>query len=126
MFEGFERTVDKAALGLQENDIAVGVKLNAVDVNSIRYTAMPVYALREAYAIPIEAQIEQLGLKFQVKRLIPEESKVEIELFERADNYREFIVLKALVFPWINILWAGCVIMVIGTVMAIWRRVKLG
>ncbi len=126
VFEGFERTVDKAALGLQENDIAVGVKLNAVDVNSIRYTAMPVYALREAYAIPIEAQIEQLGLKFQVKRLIPEESKVEIELFERADNYREFIVLKALVFPWINILWAGCVIMVIGTVMAIWRRVKLG
>jgi len=36
------------------------------------------------------------------------------------------IVLKALVFPWINILWAGCVIMIIGTVMAIRRRVKLG
>jgi cytochrome c-type biogenesis protein CcmF len=61
-----------------------------------------------------------------IKRLIPEESKVEIELFERPNNYREFIVLKALVFPWINILWAGCVIMIIGTVMAIRRRVKLG
>ena len=87
---------------------------------------MPVYALRDAYAIPVEAEIEQLGLKFRIKRLIPEEGKVEVELYERADNYREFIVLKALVFPWINILWAGCVIMVIGTVMAIRRRVKLG
>jgi cytochrome c-type biogenesis protein CcmF len=82
--------------------------------------------LRGAYAIPVEAQIEPLGLKFRIKRLIPEESKVEIELFERPNNYREFIVLKALVFPWINILWAGCVIMIIGTVMAIRRRVKLG
>ena len=48
------------------------------------------------------------------------------QLADRADNYREFIVMKALVFPWINILWAGCVIMIIGTVMAIRRRVKLG
>lgn len=125
-FDGFDRNVDSEALGLQETDIAVGAKLTAVDINSIRYTAMPVYALRGAYAIPVEAEVEQLGLKFRIKRLIPEESKVEIELFERADNYREFIVLKALVFPWINILWAGCVIMVIGTVMAIRRRVKLG
>jgi len=125
-FDGFERNVDKAVLGLKDADIAVGAKLTAVDINSIRYTAMPVYALREAYAIPVEAEIEQLGLRFRIKRLIPEESKVEIELFERADNYREFIVLKALVFPWINILWAGCVIMIIGTVMAIRRRVRLG
>jgi cytochrome c-type biogenesis protein CcmF len=125
-FSGFERNVDKAAVGLQESDIAVGVNLTAVDVNSAKHTAMPIYALRGAYAIPIEAQIEPLGLKFRIKRLIPEESKVEIELFERPNNYREFIVLKALVFPWINILWAGCVIMIIGTVMAIRRRVKLG
>ena len=125
-FTGFERNVDKAAVGLQESDIAVGVNLTAVDVNSAKHTAMPIYALRGAYAIPIEAQIEPLGLKFRIKRLIPEESKVEIELFERPNNYREFIVLKALVFPWINILWAGCVIMIIGTVMAIRRRVKLG
>ncbi len=125
-FDGFDRNVDNASLGLQETDIAVGAKLTAVDINSVRYTALPVYALRGAYAIPVEAEVEQLGLKFRIKRLIPEESKVEIELFERADNYREFIVLKALVFPWINILWAGCVIMVIGTVMAIRRRVKLG
>ncbi|MCF8257409.1 MAG: cytochrome c biogenesis protein CcsA [Flavobacteriales bacterium] len=125
-FDDFERNLDKAALGLQEGDIAVGISLTAVDVNNVRHTAMPVFALRDSYVIPVDAEIERLGLLFRVKRLIPQEGKVEIELLERANDHREFIVLKALVFPWINILWGGCVIMVIGTVMAIRRRVKLG
>ena len=32
--------------------------------------------------------------------------------------------MQALIFPGINILWIGCVLMAIGTGMAVWRRVR--
>jgi cytochrome c-type biogenesis protein CcmF len=37
---------------------------------------------------------------------------------------KEFIVLQAIVFPYINLLWIGILIMMIGTAMAIIYRVK--
>ena len=45
-------------------------------------------------------------------------------IFEVADSNSGYIILKAIEFPMINMLWAGCIIMVIGTVIAIIHRVK--
>ena len=39
---------------------------------------------------------------------------------------REFVVLQAIVFPGINILWVGCILMALGTFMAVRQRVKRG
>jgi cytochrome c-type biogenesis protein CcmF len=36
---------------------------------------------------------------------------------------REYVVLKAILFPFINLVWAGTIIMVIGFSMAVWRRI---
>ena len=36
----------------------------------------------------------------------------------------EFLVLQAIVFPGINILWIGCVLLFVGTFMAVWQRAK--
>ena len=36
----------------------------------------------------------------------------------------EFLVMQAIVFPGINILWIGCVLLFIGTFMAVWQRVR--
>jgi len=37
---------------------------------------------------------------------------------------REFVVLQAIVFPGINILWTGCILMALGTFMAVRQRVS--
>jgi cytochrome c-type biogenesis protein CcmF len=36
----------------------------------------------------------------------------------------EFVVMQALVFPGINILWLGCVLLALGSGMAVWQRVR--
>ncbi len=36
----------------------------------------------------------------------------------------DFIVLKALIFPYINVLWLGIVVMIVGFVMSIRQRMK--
>ncbi|MFT4544380.1 MAG: cytochrome c-type biogenesis protein CcmF [Polaribacter sp.] len=124
VFNGFERNVDEAEYNLQEGDIAVAASLTATDISGKKYDVTPVYIIRDRMAIPIPGELEQLGIRFVVNKVIPEEGKAEIAVYEKPDNYREFIVMKAMIFPWINILWAGCVVMIIGTILAIRRRLK--
>ncbi|MDQ3100804.1 MAG: hypothetical protein M3R08_05415, partial [Bacteroidota bacterium] len=38
----------------------------------------------------------------------------------------EFLVMQAIIFPGINILWIGCVMLFIGTFIAVWNRVRNG
>ena len=45
-----------------------------------------------------------------------------IEFKQHKDNFTDFIVMRAIVFPQINILWIGCIIMIIGTIIAIIER----
>jgi cytochrome c biogenesis factor len=37
---------------------------------------------------------------------------------------KNYIVIKAIEFPWINLVWAGTIIMVVGFTMAVVYRVK--
>jgi len=37
---------------------------------------------------------------------------------------KNYIVIKAIEFPWINLVWAGTIIMLIGFAMAVFHRVK--
>ena len=124
IFNGFERNVDTEQHDIQEGDIAVAARLTAIDISGKKYDVSPVYVIRDRMAIPKAAELEELGLRFVVNKVLPEEGKVEIAVFEKPDNYREFIVMQAMIFPWINILWAGCIVMIIGTIMAIRRRLK--
>ncbi len=124
IFEGLDKNVDKAKYNLRENDIAVAAQMRVVDAMNNSFSARPVYSIQSVYAVPFADEIKELGLKFIVNKLIIESGKIELEVYEKNANFREFIILKAIVFPGINILWAGCLIMIIGTVLAIRHRLK--
>ena len=124
IFNGFDREVDREKYNLKDGDIAVAANITALDISGNETPLSPLYVIRDRMAIPIPAEMKELGLRLVVNKVLPEEGKVEIALYERPEAYREFIVMQAMIFPWINILWAGCIVMIIGTVMAIRRRVK--
>lgn len=124
IFNGFDRNIDPSEHGLSDSDIAVAADLTATDISGKRYAIRPIYAIKGRTAIPIADEVDELGVKLVLNKVIPETGQAEIALYERSDNYREFIVMQAMIFPWINILWAGCVIMIIGTVLAMRRRLK--
>jgi cytochrome c-type biogenesis protein CcmF len=124
IFNGFDREVDRQKNNLKEGDIAVAANITAVDISGKKTPLAPLYVIRDRMAIPIPAEMKELGLRLIVNKVLPDEGKVEISLYEKPEAYREFIVMQAMIFPWINILWAGCIVIIIGTVMAIRRRLK--
>lgn len=116
---------DLSQFNLNASDIAVSARLTARDLNGKAYTAAPMYIIKDTsivYTFP--AEIEELGVKLDFQKIIPDENKVEIALAEKESNAREFIIMKAIVFPFINILWIGCILMAVGTIIAIVNRVQ--
>ena len=63
-------------------------------------------------------------MKFVFWKVNPDEGTIEITMSESLANNKDFIVMKAFVFPYINVLWLGCLIMAIGTVIAILERIR--
>jgi cytochrome c-type biogenesis protein CcmF len=57
-------------------------------------------------------------------KINPNEGSVEIQMSEKVSNTKDFIVLEAYMFPYINVLWIGCLVMITGTVIAIVERRK--
>jgi cytochrome c-type biogenesis protein CcmF len=124
ILEDFIRDVDPVENDLEEGDLAVAAKLRIIDITSTVRYSYPVMVIRDRSILTREAINEEMGLKFIFKKIDPETGKAEIEFFESKENKREFIVMKALVFPGINILWAGCIVMALGVAMAVYRRRK--
>lgn len=116
--------IDKIKYHLKSSDIAVGAVLKVIDVNDKIYTSEPVYVITNDMVKPIDATLPQIGLKFSFTKVDPESHEVEIAISESKRTTKDFIVMEAMIFPYINVLWMGCVIMVIGTMLAIRQRIK--
>ncbi|MCB0410031.1 MAG: cytochrome c biogenesis protein CcsA, partial [Flavobacteriales bacterium] len=110
----------------QQNDslLEVTAVLKAMDKNGLVYFARPTYTIKNNMSIPGEFELEELGLKFVFWKINPEEGSVEITMSERAGNTKDFIVMEAHIFPFINVLWLGCIVMALGTFLAILERIR--
>jgi cytochrome c-type biogenesis protein CcmF len=104
--------------------LIITATLRCVDVKGRTYKAHPQFVVRNRVVIPLESVVEQLGLKFLFWKVNPQESTIEITVQEKLSNARDFIVMEAYMFPYINLLWLGCVIMALGTLIAILERIR--
>jgi cytochrome c-type biogenesis protein CcmF len=116
--------LDRIKYGLKADDIAVGAVLKVIDVNDKIHTAEPVYVISNDMVKPIDATLPELGLKLSFQKINPESHKMDFTISESKRTAKDFIVLEAVVFPYINVLWFGCLIMMMGTVLAIRQRIK--
>lgn len=102
--------------------LIVTAVLKATDINGTVYRATPKYILKNNMVLPDEFELKELGLKFIFWKINPNEGSIEIQMSEKVNNSKEFVVLEAYMFPFINVLWLGCLVMIIGTIVAIIER----
>lgn len=77
------------------------------------------------------AENNELGLMLMIqniKILDPDPSKQKIQFVIQSGEktpVKDYIVLKIIQFPWINLVWAGTIIMLIGFCIAVFTRIKI-
>jgi cytochrome c-type biogenesis protein CcmF len=108
---------------LKGTDVAVGAAFE-ITSHEKTYKAEPIFMIKDGNAFDFAKKVDDAGLKLRFSKIIPEQNKVEVQVFQQPESKKPYIVMKAINFPYINFFWSGTIIMVIGFLMSIFRRNK--
>ncbi len=110
----------------RQGKLLVGINLQVKDENSIAYPAQPVFVidLAQGNAISsIPAEVKKLGVTVNVEKIDPQSKKLTLSIVQ-SEKPMDFIIMKAIVFPYINLVWLGGIITFLGALFSMWRRVS--
>jgi len=71
-----------------------------------------------------EAVDEATGTKLIFWKVRPEDGSIDVYSSVRISKKADFVVIEVSEFPAINVLWLGCIIMIIGTAIALRERLR--
>jgi cytochrome c-type biogenesis protein CcmF len=124
IFKGINKDISPEKYQLNKGDIAVEAVLSVIDIKGKEELALPALVIKNNKIISPDFIMEKQGIRLNFVYINPETAKITLQISERNDKKKDFIILKAIVFPWINVLWAGIVLMVIGGGISFYRRFK--
>lgn len=124
ILKGLNKNPDKTDSHLHESDLAVAAVLEIQDVNKKIYKSEPLFIIRDMSVYTYDSYVNELGLKFTFDKIDPETGKIQLAVAEKKSNKKDFVIMKAIIFPGINILWAGCIMMIIGSLIALKKRIR--
>ncbi len=110
-------------LKLDAKDIAVGLPLE-VDLNGEKFKAEPLFLVKGNNTFDFARNIDELSLRLRFTKIFPEQNKVELQVYEKPQQAKDWVVFKSIEFPYINLYWIGTIVMVVGFCIAIVRRKK--
>ena len=95
------------------------------DILGKKYAAEPIYYIRNNVENFVDAEVDEVNMNIKFQKILPKEGKVQLGITERNEP-AEFIIMKAISFPYINVLWLGCFVMVIGFFISMRHRAGQG
>ncbi|HMS68042.1 MAG TPA: cytochrome c biogenesis protein CcsA [Saprospiraceae bacterium] len=134
---GFDRNVKHVNYQAEEGDLAIAALLEIEDKNGAISTQKPVYIIRGNRPFGLKDYDINLGLHSRLIEINPSDERFTIKVakdqrnenkmvMELATNVprSDYLILEAKVFPGINYFWAGCLLMMIGLLMAWYFKLK--
>lgn len=104
---------------LSPNDVAVKAVIKVQGEYS-DYLAEPIFMIRnQEFVGRIDDQVNDLAFRISIQNIIPQENAVVLAF---QTTQKDWIIMEAVKKPWINLLWLGTFLLVIGFVVAIRRR----
>jgi cytochrome c-type biogenesis protein CcmF len=118
ILNGIQPTRDVQGVELGEGDVAVQADLKILGEQK-DYHAHPVFIIKDRMIGRIPEEIADLGLRLTFMSVDPATNSFKIGV---NTTQKDYIILKAIEKPFINVLWIGTCVMIIGFTMAIVRR----
>ena len=108
--------------GLAPDDKVFAATIKVFSKNNTSYTSKPFLIDKGGSLYPIQDTVTSENLIFQLNKATGNTAELEVK---ESNSIMQYITLKAYKFPFINLLWAGVIIMVAGISISIVRRVQL-
>jgi cytochrome c-type biogenesis protein CcmF len=121
ILQKLENHRDIPGAGFTKDDSVSVATLKVFAQTNSQYTVKPILISKGGanFAEPDTLTAESLVLQLQKVQ----GDKVTLG-FKESNSVMQYVTLKAYKFPFINLLWLGTIMMVIGFLMAMWRRIE--
>jgi cytochrome c-type biogenesis protein CcmF len=103
---------------LQDAEVKVAAQITWKAMKET-YQLRPVYAIRNGVEFRFDDVREEAGINLSFRRIHPDKKQIELAASVAAPEPRDYIIMKALRFPMINLLWLGAVLTTLGLSMAV-------
>lgn len=134
-FQNVEKDIKHPSYQKEEGDIAVGAHLVVTAPDGSKGEATPVYLIRGNVPYSLKDEISAMGLHFRFDKIDPAKGLMTIGVAKSGDDGfkipfdiaedvapSDYVVLEAIVFPGINLVWLGAVTMLLGIAISFWKR----
>jgi len=100
-------------------DVDIMARLNVVDSSAISHKVVCVFLKRGEQYFNQDAFIKPLDLALRFEMTSDKPNNIELGIYKQKSD---FVVLKAIIFPWMNVLWLGALIMLTGLILSLYKR----
>jgi cytochrome c-type biogenesis protein CcmF len=121
VLEKVERVDHIDGFELKGEDVAVKAKIKLQGEHESFYSE-PIFLIRNKNEVGrAPSEVNDLGVRIFLLNIFPQTNEF---LLGTSARQKDWVVIKALEKPYINVLWLGTGILMIGFGMAAWRRIK--
>ena len=114
---------DNGKYHFKPSDTALMAEITVYGNDSAHYQASPAFFVKDDRLHPLADTVFEQNLALSLNGMAAG-NKLELVVKE-SERLIPYVSLKVIEFPQINILWIGVLVMIIGLIMAIVRRVKM-
>jgi cytochrome c-type biogenesis protein CcmF len=120
VIESINRIFEVEGVQLADEDVAVKAKIKVKGEHG-EYYAEPIFLIKNKMVARIPDEINDLGIRFTLMNINPEKNEFSIGINTRQ---KDWVVIKALEKPYINLLWIGTLVLMTGFIIAMTRRIR--
>lgn len=102
--------------------IRIKAKLEVLTHFGRSYHAEPVFVLKDGMVTHEDDKIQELDLVMRFRNVTNTPFTIELEVIREQP---EFVIIKTVIFPHINLLWFSMLVMLTGLWISFWRRWRL-
>jgi len=118
VLQGVARVTEVPGIMLTSTDAAVRASIQVLGKTQT-YTAQPTFLIKDQMVGQMPETIDDLGLRISFLNVNPRTGEFT---FGVSRTQKDYIILKAYEKPYINVLWIGSSVMLIGFLMSMFRR----
>jgi cytochrome c-type biogenesis protein CcmF len=122
ILKAINSNVKEGKIDMENMQLLIAAEMEVHTLNDV-YQISPMYGIQNNSVAQFESILDEANLRFKFTNVNPQNGNITIEVAEK-DTSGEFIIMKAIMFPWINLVWGGTIIMVIGFILAIVKRLQ--
>ena len=118
--ESVERIYNVYGVELRDQDVAVKATIR-LRGEKREYVAEPIFLIRDKMVGRIPDEISDLGVRMTLMNIHPETNEFTLGISTRQ---KDWVVIKAMEKPYINVLWIGTLVLMVGFGIAMARRIR--